>query len=135
MVESTSLLMFEREHGLEPSTSTLAKGFRALISLANLSKDKDMPLQGVSGRPTSSRSGGDESGDANRRRACPRAGNVPTRRAPGSRAVEGRVRSEEPAAATLRPYATRRSAMSHLPAEPLARAQRAQEGTHLKKGP
>jgi hypothetical protein len=28
-----------------------------------------MPLQGVSGRPTSSRSGGDESGDANRHRA------------------------------------------------------------------
>jgi hypothetical protein len=56
---------FEPEKRFEPSTSTLAKGFEGLISLVNLSKDKDIPLQGVSGRPTSSRSGGDESGDAN----------------------------------------------------------------------
>jgi hypothetical protein len=41
----------------------LGKGFRALISLVNLSKDKDMPLQVSRGRPTSSRSGGDERGD------------------------------------------------------------------------
>jgi integrase len=56
-------MISEREKGFEPSTSTLANGFGALISLVNLSKDKNIPLQGVSGRPTSSRSGGYESGD------------------------------------------------------------------------
>jgi hypothetical protein len=58
-------MISEREKGFEPSTSTLAKGFEAQISLVILSKDKDIPLESVSGRPTSSRSSGDESGDAN----------------------------------------------------------------------
>jgi hypothetical protein len=52
-------MILEREKGFEPSTSTLAKGFSPPFSLANLSKDKNIPLQGVSGRPASSRSGGD----------------------------------------------------------------------------
>jgi hypothetical protein len=46
--------------------SAWTSGFQAPISLVNMSKDKDIPLQGVSGRPASSRSGGDCSGDARR---------------------------------------------------------------------
>jgi hypothetical protein len=56
----------EPEKGLEPSTSTLARrlgSFSPSESVTEMSRDAGLPSQEVSGRPPSSRSSGEKSGD------------------------------------------------------------------------